>query len=105
MLDRSPGLELVDSGFVDRYLNEGFSGGEKKRNEVMQLAIHDPRLVPPAEAVVNRASRGRLHRLVQTRDARKARVRLRPSARLTSGTKPRRRSALAFDPQSFWISA
>jgi Fe-S cluster assembly ATP-binding protein len=34
----------MDSGFVDRYLNEGFSGGEKKRNEVMQLAILEPEL-------------------------------------------------------------
>ena len=30
--------------FVDRYLNEGFSGGEKKRNEVMQMAILEPEL-------------------------------------------------------------
>ena len=29
----------MDSAFVDRYLNEGFSGGEKKRNEIMQMAI------------------------------------------------------------------
>ena len=29
----------MDSSFVDRYLNEGFSGGEKKRNEVMQMAL------------------------------------------------------------------
>jgi Fe-S cluster assembly ATP-binding protein len=34
----------MDSSFVDRYLNEGFSGGEKKRNEVMQLAILEPEL-------------------------------------------------------------
>src|SRR3954463_7852960 len=34
----------IDSSFVDRYLNEGFSGGEKKRNEIMQLAILEPRL-------------------------------------------------------------
>jgi Fe-S cluster assembly ATP-binding protein len=34
----------MDSSFVDRYLNEGFSGGEKKRNEIMQLAILEPRL-------------------------------------------------------------
>mgnify|MGYP001792220170 CR=1 FL=1 len=32
----------MDSSFVDRYLNEGFSGGEKKRNEVMQMAILEP---------------------------------------------------------------
>jgi Fe-S cluster assembly ATP-binding protein len=34
----------MDSSFVDRYLNEGFSGGEKKRNEIMQLAILEPDL-------------------------------------------------------------
>ena len=34
----------MDSSFADRYLNEGFSGGEKKRNEVLQLAILEPEL-------------------------------------------------------------
>jgi Fe-S cluster assembly ATP-binding protein len=34
----------MDSSFVDRYLNEGFSGGEKKRNEVLQMAILEPEL-------------------------------------------------------------
>ena len=34
----------MDSSFVDRYLNEGFSGGEKKRNEVMQMAILEPEI-------------------------------------------------------------
>ena len=33
-----------DSSFVDRYLNEGFSGGEKKRNEIMQMAVLEPEL-------------------------------------------------------------
>ena len=32
----------MDSTFVDRYLNEGFSGGEKKRNEIMQMALLEP---------------------------------------------------------------
>ena len=30
--------------FLDRYLNEGFSGGEKKRNEILQMAILEPEL-------------------------------------------------------------
>ena len=30
--------------FVDRYLNEGFSGGERKRNEILQLAVLNPKL-------------------------------------------------------------
>jgi Fe-S cluster assembly ATP-binding protein len=34
----------MDSAFADRYLNEGFSGGEKKRNEVLQMAILEPEL-------------------------------------------------------------
>ncbi len=37
-------LELVgvDETFVNRYLNEGFSGGEKKRSEILQLATLEP---------------------------------------------------------------
>ena len=34
----------MDPSFMDRYLNEGFSGGEKKRNEVLQMAILEPEL-------------------------------------------------------------
>ena len=30
--------------FLDRSVNEGFSGGEKKRNEILQMALLDPRL-------------------------------------------------------------
>ena len=30
--------------FVDRYLNDGFSGGERKRNEILQLAVLNPKL-------------------------------------------------------------
>ena len=30
--------------FADRYLNEGFSGGERKRNEILQLAVLNPKL-------------------------------------------------------------
>ncbi len=39
-------LEIVkmDSSFLDRSLNEGFSGGEKKRNEILQMAIIEPTL-------------------------------------------------------------
>lgn len=32
----------MDPSFADRFLNEGFSGGEKKRNEVLQMAILEP---------------------------------------------------------------
>ena len=34
----------MDSSFMDRYLNEGFSGGEKKRNEILQMALLKPEL-------------------------------------------------------------
>jgi Fe-S cluster assembly ATP-binding protein len=32
----------MDPLFADRYLNEGFSGGEKKRNEILQMAVLEP---------------------------------------------------------------
>ena len=32
----------MESSFADRYLNEGFSGGEKKRNEILQMALLEP---------------------------------------------------------------
>jgi len=32
----------MEAEFADRYLNEGFSGGERKRNEVLQLAVLEP---------------------------------------------------------------
>ena len=39
-------LELLemDKGFLSRSLNEGFSGGEKKRNEIFQMALLEPKL-------------------------------------------------------------
>lgn len=32
----------IDSAFAERHLNDGFSGGERKRNEVLQMALLDP---------------------------------------------------------------
>src|SRR6202165_2330629 len=32
----------MDTRFTERYLNEGFAGGEKKRNEVLQMALMEP---------------------------------------------------------------
>ncbi|MFZ0041888.1 MAG: Fe-S cluster assembly ATPase SufC [Solirubrobacteraceae bacterium] len=37
-------LTKLPDEFTRRYLNEGFSGGEKKRMEILQLALQDPRL-------------------------------------------------------------
>jgi Fe-S cluster assembly ATP-binding protein len=34
----------MDESFTGRSVNEGFSGGEKKRNEIFQMAVLDPRL-------------------------------------------------------------
>jgi Fe-S cluster assembly ATP-binding protein len=34
----------IDNTFTRRAVNEGFSGGEKKRNEVFQMAVMNPRL-------------------------------------------------------------
>ena len=34
----------IDEDFLKRSLNEGFSGGEKKKNEVLQMAVLEPRL-------------------------------------------------------------
>src|SRR6185437_8370085 len=37
-------LVEMDPAFMNRSVNEGFSGGEKKRNEIFQMAVLDPRL-------------------------------------------------------------
>ena len=34
----------MDDRFVSRYLNEGFSGGERKKNEILQMALMEPDL-------------------------------------------------------------
>jgi Fe-S cluster assembly ATP-binding protein len=34
----------IPSELVDRYVNQGFSGGEKKRNEILQMAVLQPQL-------------------------------------------------------------
>jgi Fe-S cluster assembly ATP-binding protein len=35
-------LLKMDPSFMNRAVNEGFSGGEKKRNEIFQMAVCDP---------------------------------------------------------------
>jgi Fe-S cluster assembly ATP-binding protein len=40
---RAKAVEL-DPSFLERNVNEGFSGGEKKRNEILQMALLTPRL-------------------------------------------------------------
>ena len=34
----------MEASFADRYLNEGFSGGERKRNEILQMAVLEPEM-------------------------------------------------------------
>ena len=41
--DKSKMLE-IDSKFLSRSINDGFSGGEKKRNEIFQMAMLEPKL-------------------------------------------------------------
>jgi Fe-S cluster assembly ATP-binding protein len=42
LLDSSMAEMEIRHEFKDRNLNEGFSGGEKKRNEILQMALFDP---------------------------------------------------------------
>lgn len=44
LLTQKMDLLGIDHKFAGRYLNEGFSGGEKKRNEILQLATLEPRI-------------------------------------------------------------
>jgi Fe-S cluster assembly ATP-binding protein len=37
-------LLKMDQAFLSRSVNQGFSGGEKKRNEIFQMAVLEPRL-------------------------------------------------------------
>ena len=41
-LEQRLALVQMDPSFLDRSLNEGFSGGEKKRNEILQMALLEP---------------------------------------------------------------
>jgi Fe-S cluster assembly ATP-binding protein len=37
-------LMQIDESFLSRGVNEGFSGGEKKRNEILQMLVLEPKL-------------------------------------------------------------
>jgi Fe-S cluster assembly ATP-binding protein len=43
-LDKKMAKLGMDDSFAERYLNEGFSGGEKKRNEILQMMMLEPRI-------------------------------------------------------------
>ncbi len=44
LLKEKMNLVDMDPAFMSRSLNEGFSGGEKKRNEILQMALLEPKL-------------------------------------------------------------
>jgi Fe-S cluster assembly ATP-binding protein len=44
MLNTKVDVVEMDRNLTKRSVNEGFSGGEKKRNEVLQMAVFDPKL-------------------------------------------------------------
>lgn len=43
-LDEKMALLEMKNAFKDRFLNEGFSGGEKKKNEILQMSLLEPHL-------------------------------------------------------------
>jgi len=45
MMRKKAELVKLDKSFLSRSVNEGFSGGEKKRNEIFQMAMMDPKLI------------------------------------------------------------
>ena len=42
LIEEKLGVVKMDASFLDRSVNEGFSGGEKKRNEILQMALLEP---------------------------------------------------------------
>ena len=44
LLKEKMGMLAMGKEFAERYVNDGFSGGEKKRSEILQLAVLQPRI-------------------------------------------------------------
>jgi Fe-S cluster assembly ATP-binding protein len=44
LLKERAAIVEMDASFMNRSVNEGFSGGEKKRNEILQMAVLEPKL-------------------------------------------------------------
>ncbi|MDB9495901.1 Fe-S cluster assembly ATPase SufC [Spirulina subsalsa CS-330] len=44
LIEEKLGIVQMEAKFLDRSVNEGFSGGEKKRNEILQMALLEPSL-------------------------------------------------------------
>jgi len=43
-VEKKAGIVDLNPSYLERAVNEGFSGGEKKRNEILQMAVLSPRL-------------------------------------------------------------
>ena len=79
----------MDQAFINRYLNQGFSGGEKKRMEVLQMLMLKPSL-----AILDETDSGPGHRRAEgggqgREQAARARISARSSSRITSGSSRR----------------
>ena len=81
------GTLSIDQEMLRRAVNVGFSGGEKKRNEILQMALLEPRL-----AVLDETDSGPRHRRTENR-----RRRRQPAA--LAGPRLRRDHALSAAPQ------
>jgi Fe-S cluster assembly ATP-binding protein len=44
LVEQKLDIVKMDASFLNRSVNEGFSGGEKKRNEILQMAVLEPKL-------------------------------------------------------------
>lgn len=44
LIEQKLDIVKMDASFLNRSVNEGFSGGEKKRNEILQMALLEPKL-------------------------------------------------------------
>ena len=55
MMREKTALLEMDKSYLSRSLNEGFSGGEKKRNEIFQMAMLQPKLAILDETEIGRA--------------------------------------------------
>ena len=78
----------MDPSFGERHLNEGFSGGEKKRNEILQMALLEPELavLDETDSGLDIDALGVVADGVQHRPARRTRPRGAASSPTTSGS-------------------
>jgi Fe-S cluster assembly ATP-binding protein len=65
MMKEKMKLVDIDQSLLNRSLNEGFSGGEKKRNEIFQMAMLEPKL-----AILDETDFRPRHRRAENRCAR-----------------------------------